>query len=43
MRIVDVACAIAMAPINGSTHGVFSSHIREPSGVYGYSLSCLRG
>ena len=38
-RMVEVAPPIAAEAISGSTHSVFSSHMREPSGVYGYSLS----
>src|SRR5271163_2691214 len=34
-RSVDVTAPIAPAAISGSTHGVSSFHIRDPSGVYG--------
>lgn len=33
--MVEVATPIAAIAVRGSTHGVCSSHIRAPSGVYG--------
>ena len=34
-RMVEVAPPMAAEAMSGSTHSVFSSHMRDPSGVYG--------